>query len=255
MERIILWWPNIKTSSASSRPSEAPLHQLIELVLWFWPRWLSHRPNEFQLGPCVCIKSSSGKVAVKSNHLVRPCCQGCVRWWWMRQILENLGQGYDVSAKHGFVSFVIFNLMLLPFFALSKKNKWNTVYLYSIMQLIYFKKNMCQLNRTTIWWTSSRNLGPVQHKIQTKKRKDLLGPLNLHVWPLQVNDNCNVSGPILQPCHKCSYRQEGVILLQAAWQKRWQPTLGFHVCLGRRLASKCVLSQASSACHIQKIPV
>lgn len=58
----------------------------------------------------------------------------------MRQILENLGQGYDVSAKHGFgfVSVVIFNLMLLPFVALSKKNKWNTVYLYSTMQLIYF---------------------------------------------------------------------------------------------------------------------
>lgn len=24
-------------------------------------------------------------------------------------------------------------------------------------------------------------VGPVQHKIQTKKQKDLLGPLNLHV--------------------------------------------------------------------------
>lgn len=70
------------------------LYQLIEVVLCFWPRWLSHGPNGFQLGLCVCIKSSSGKVAAKSNHLVKPSCRGGVRWRWTRKTLENLAQDY-----------------------------------------------------------------------------------------------------------------------------------------------------------------
>lgn len=61
----------LKHSRYASCPLEASLHQLIELVLCFWPRWLSHESNGFQLGLCVCIKSSSGKVAAKSNHLAR----------------------------------------------------------------------------------------------------------------------------------------------------------------------------------------
>lgn len=66
-----------------------------------------------------------------------------------------------------------------------------------------------------------------------------------------ANDSCNFIGLILQSCHKCSYRQEWIILLQAAWQERRQPTLGFHVCPGRHLCSKYILAQACSGCHIR----
>ncbi|CAB1441962.1 unnamed protein product [Pleuronectes platessa] len=66
------------------------LHQLIELVLCFGPRWLSHGPNGFQLGLCVCIKSSSGKVAAKSNHLARPSHRGGVSRSRPSRTLENL---------------------------------------------------------------------------------------------------------------------------------------------------------------------
>lgn len=59
----------------SFRSAGGLLYQLIELVLCFKPRWLGRGPNGFQLGLCVCIKSSSGKVAAKSNHLVRPSCR------------------------------------------------------------------------------------------------------------------------------------------------------------------------------------
>lgn len=62
--------------------AEASQYQLIELVLCFEPRRPGARgANGFQLGLCVGIKSSSGKVAAKSNHLVRVvvavvgCCQ------------------------------------------------------------------------------------------------------------------------------------------------------------------------------------
>lgn len=52
--------------------SEASQYQLIELVLCFEPgRPGARGANGFQLGLCVGIKSSSGKVAAKSNHLVR----------------------------------------------------------------------------------------------------------------------------------------------------------------------------------------
>lgn len=52
--------------------TEASQYQLIELVLCFEPgRPRARGANGFQLGLCVGIKSSSGKVAAKSNHLVR----------------------------------------------------------------------------------------------------------------------------------------------------------------------------------------
>lgn len=52
--------------------TEASQYQLIELVLCFEPgRPGARGANGFQLGLCVGIKSSSGKVAAKSNHLVR----------------------------------------------------------------------------------------------------------------------------------------------------------------------------------------
>lgn len=102
---------------STGAPPPPPLPPSTSWLSWcydFWPRWLSHRPNKFQLGLCVCIKSSSGKVAVKSNHLAGLCCQGGVRWWWMRRILEKLGRGYGVSAKHNFNRLRCFHLKPLP---------------------------------------------------------------------------------------------------------------------------------------------
>lgn len=75
-------WKNKTTHWFKVSPPSAGglLYQLIELVLCFEARWLAHGPNGFQLGLRVYIKSSSGKVAAKSNHLVRLSCQRGARW-------------------------------------------------------------------------------------------------------------------------------------------------------------------------------
>lgn len=91
------------------------------------------------------------------------------------------------------------------------------------------------------------DLGPFQHKAWQKAT----GSLSKPCVTAAANNSCNFIGLILQPCHKCSYRQERIILLQAAWQRRWQPTPGFHVCPRRHHCSKYILAQACSGCHIK----
>ncbi len=142
------------------------------------------------------------------------------------------------------------NLMFISHHSqqLGKPEKWRAAYLISTpihgtiwAYKLFHRLNLLHFQCSTIWpWPSST-------QSLTKKQQDPLNPC----VTAAANNSCNFTGLILRPCHKCSCRQERIILLQAAWQERWQPTPGFHVCPRRRLCSKYILAQAWSGCHIK----
>lgn len=196
-------------------------------MLCFKPRWLDHGPNGFQLGLCVCIKSSSGKVAAKSNHLVGPSSRGGVRWWWTRRSMEKLDLrwwrrpwqntttllinfSFSWSYCHSMMMFISPGLNMV-----NLKNKTSSLLINMLLSwlqvllrhnLSAFGNLHLQFGLTScftglicnIFNAPPFDLGPFRHKAWQKK------PLGPSVTAAPYN-SCNFIGLILPPCHKCSY--------------------------------------------------